>query len=139
MSPNSRQTTYIYFSVSGDCGWFNLRRSFPDEMRPKVKHEGVPLMNHNYIKNLLDERGVPYQSYELPSALDITTCFIEGDENGELLLDFLTEKVNFSKMAPPELKQRVLRQMRDPECSVEKDGKVLFNVNQGMIILGALN
>ncbi|KAK7901267.1 hypothetical protein WMY93_018036 [Mugilogobius chulae] len=109
--------------------FINLWEMFHKELRPQQKLE-VPFINSNYIKKLLDERGVPYQSYELQCVLDITACFTEGDETGEILLDFVTQTMFFSKTASPDLKQRILRQMRDPQCSVEKDGRVLFNINQ---------
>ena len=76
-----------------------------------------------------------YQSYELPSQMDITECFIEGDEKGELLLDFLTEVLNFSRSASPELKAGVMDLLRHPDCSVESNGKVIFNNNLGVIVL----
>lgn len=79
-----------------------------------------------------------YQSYELPSQMDITECFTEGDEKGELLLDFLTEVLNFSKTASPELKAGVMDLLRHSDCSVESDSKVMFNNNLEVIVLNQL-
>ena len=76
-----------------------------------------------------------YQSYNLPSQLDITECFTEGDEKGELLLDFLTEVLDFSKTAPPELRAGVMKTLRQPGCSVESNGRVIFNNNLEVIVL----
>lgn len=70
--------------------------------------------------------------------MDITECFTEGDEKGELLLDFLTEVLNFSETASPELKDGVLNLLRHPDCSVESDGKVIFNNNLGVIVIDPL-
>lgn len=67
--------------------------------------------------------------------MDITECFIEGDEKGELLLDFLTEVLNFSKTASQELKTCVLELLQHPYCSTEYEGKVIFNNNLGVIVL----
>lgn len=91
------------------------------------------------IKSILDSKGVSYKSYELPSQMDITECFTEGDEKGELLLDFLTEVLNFSKVAPPELKTGVMELLRHPDCSVESEGKVIFNNNLGVIVIDSLS
>ncbi|KAK7901269.1 hypothetical protein WMY93_018038 [Mugilogobius chulae] len=123
---------------AGESGWIHLWGMFHRELRPQKTHVDVPFMNMGYIKKLLDKRGVPYQSYELQCVLDITTIFTEGDETGEMLLDFLTQTMFFSKKASPDLKQRILRQLRDPQCSVEKDGRVLFNSNQALTILESL-
>lgn len=70
--------------------------------------------------------------------MDITECFTEGDEKGELLLDFLTEVLDFSKTASPELKDGVLNLLRHPDCSVESSGKVIFNNNLGVIVIDQL-
>lgn len=87
------------------------------------------------IKSFLDSEGVSYQSYILPSQLDITECFTVGDEKGELLLDFLTEVLDFSKTAPPELKAGVMKTLRQPDCSVESNGRVIFNNDLEVIVL----
>lgn len=52
-----------------------------------------------------------------------------------MLLDFLTETCEFSKTAPPELKRQVMEELRKPECSQERDGKVLFNNNLSVIVI----
>lgn len=70
--------------------------------------------------------------------MDITECFVQGDEKGELLLDFLTEVLDFSKTAAPELRAGVLELLRHPECSVESNGRVMFNNNLGVIVLDRL-
>lgn len=75
------------------------------------------------------------QVWELPSHLDITSCLIEGKKDGDLLLDFLTTTCNFSKTAPPKLKQQVMEELRKPGCSEERDGKVLFNNNLSAIVI----
>lgn len=87
------------------------------------------------IQSFLDSKGARYQSFELPSQMDITECFTQGDEKGELLLDFLTEVLEFSKTASPELRAEVMELLRHPDCSVESNGRVMFNNNLGVIVL----
>ncbi|KAK7926004.1 hypothetical protein WMY93_008314 [Mugilogobius chulae] len=123
--------------VTNESGWMILWRTFHRELRPQKTD--VSFLNTAHIKKLLDERGVSYQTYNLLPEFDITACFTVGDEAGELLLDFLTETVNFSKTAPPELKHRVLKLLRDNQCSVERDGKVLLSIEQEIIILEGLS
>lgn len=84
---------------------------------------------------MLDAAGLKHQLYELPSHLDITSCFIEGDKDGELLLDFLTETLDFAKTAPPELKHQLMEELRKPGCSEIRDGKVFFNNNLSVIVI----
>lgn len=87
------------------------------------------------IKTFLDTESIPYQNYELLSQVDITECFTEGDQVGELLLDFLTEVIEFSKNAPEDLKKGVLDLLRHPDCSKEVDGRIIFNNNLGVLVV----
>ncbi|KAM9629650.1 histamine N-methyltransferase isoform 1-T3 [Morphnus guianensis] len=126
------QAKLLIILVSGTSGWETLWKkygsSFPlDDLCSYVSSAD--------IKRILDSAGLKYQLYELPSHMDITSCFIEGNKDGELLLDFLTETCEFSKNAPPELKHQVMEDLRKPECSEKRDGKVLFNNNLSVIVI----
>ncbi|NXQ97532.1 HNMT methyltransferase, partial [Sagittarius serpentarius] len=126
------QAKLLIILVSGTSGWETLWKkygsSFPlDDLCSYVSSAD--------IKRILDSAGLKYQLHELPSHMDITSCFIEGNKDGELLLDFLTETYEFSKTAPPELKHQVMEELRKPECSEERDGKVLFNNNLSVIVI----
>ncbi|XP_060909735.1 histamine N-methyltransferase-like [Labrus mixtus] len=118
--------------VSGESGWGNLWRTYRNEL---CNTEISQCVTTRDIKSFLDSKGVSYQNYMLPSQMDITECFSEGDEKGELLLDFLTEVLDFSNTASPELKAGVLELLRHPECSVESNGKVIFNNNLEVIVI----
>ncbi|XP_072300188.1 histamine N-methyltransferase-like isoform X2 [Eucyclogobius newberryi] len=99
--------------------------------------EGFSFLSAADIKRVLDVGGVTYQSYELQTDIDVTECFSEGDENGELLLDFLTSVQDFSKKASPELRAEVLRLLRDPQRSVEREGRVLVNSSAEALVVDA--
>ncbi|KAM3607947.1 uncharacterized protein V6R79_016776 [Siganus canaliculatus] len=121
--------------VSGESGWGKLWRTFRSQLCNTDISQCVTTAD---IKNFLESKGVSYQSYTLPSQMDITECFTEGDEKGELLLDFLTEVLDFSKTASPELKDGVMKLLRHPDCSVESGGKVIFNNNLEVIVIEQL-
>ncbi|XP_053733170.1 histamine N-methyltransferase isoform X1 [Synchiropus splendidus] len=121
--------------VSGESGWGKLWRTYKTELCNSELSQCVTTAD---VKSILDSRGVSYKNYELISQMDITECFTPGDEKGELLLDFLTEVLDFSNSASPELKEGVLKLLRQPDCSVESDGRVLFNNNLGVIVLEPL-
>lgn len=122
--------------VSGKSGWGKLWRTYRAQLcQPDISH----CVTTGDIKSFLDSKGVRYQSYELPSQMEITECFTEGDEKGELLLDFLTEVLDFSNTASPELRAGVLEMLRHPDCSVESNGKVIFNNNLEAIVLDQLS
>lgn len=118
--------------ITGQSGWGKLWRTYRAEL---CNTEISQCVTTGDIKTFLDAKGIPYKNYELPSKMDITECFTEGDEKGELLLDFLTEVIDFSKNASPELKAGVKALLRHPDCSSEEDGRVIFNNNLGVLVL----
>ncbi|KAM9850827.1 histamine N-methyltransferase isoform 1-T2 [Aulostomus maculatus] len=126
----------IIILVSGESGWGKLWRTYRNQLCYSEISQCVTTAD---IKSSLDSQGISYKSYELPSQMDITECFTEGDEKGELLLDFLTEVVDFSNSASPELKAGVLELLRHPDCSVGSNGRVIFNNNLGVIVLDSLS
>ncbi|XP_003215142.3 histamine N-methyltransferase isoform X1 [Anolis carolinensis] len=118
--------------VSGTSGWAKLWKKYG----PHLPLNDLCLyVSSADIQEILHEAGLRYQSYELPSHMDITDCFTEGNKNGELLLDFLTETCNFSKTAPLDLKNEIVEDLKKPEYSEKKSGKYLFNNNLSAIVI----
>ncbi|NXL56125.1 HNMT methyltransferase, partial [Chordeiles acutipennis] len=126
------QAKLLIILVSGASGWETLWNKYGSSFPVGDLCSYVSSAN---IKSILDSTGLKYQVHELPSHMDITSCFIEGNKDGELLLDFLTETCDFSKTAPPELKHQVIEELRKPGCSEKRDGKVLFNNNLSVIVI----
>ncbi|XP_060769844.1 histamine N-methyltransferase-like isoform X2 [Neoarius graeffei] len=118
--------------VSGQSGWHKLLKTYQAQLYKSDVHLFLTMGD---IRNFLDAKGIPYQSHTLPSQLDITECFTAGDEKGELLLDFLTQVVEFSKSASPELKAGVLELLKRPDCSCKVDGRIMFNSNIEALVL----
>ncbi|XP_049340654.1 histamine N-methyltransferase [Astyanax mexicanus] len=118
--------------VSGESGWGRLWRTYKAEL---CNADISQCITTGDIRTFLDSKGISYQKHTLPSHMDITECFTEGDEKGELLLDFLTEVMDFSKSASPELKAGVLELLRHPDCSKEVDGRIVFNNNLEAVVL----
>ncbi|XP_054643507.1 histamine N-methyltransferase-like isoform X3 [Dunckerocampus dactyliophorus] len=120
--------------VSGESGWGKLWKTFRTQLCMCEISQCVTTAD---VKSFLDSEKLKYKSYALPSQMDITECFTEGDEKGELLLDFLTETDHFSRTASPQLKADVLKLLRDPACSLESNGRVIFNNTLEVIIVDA--
>ncbi|GAA6064809.1 histamine N-methyltransferase isoform X2 [Tachysurus ichikawai] len=114
--------------VSGDSGWGGLWRRHRDQVHSRC----VSIAD---ITRFLDAKRIPYESHVFESSMDITECFTAGDEKGELMLDFLTEILEFSKNASPELKAGLLELLKEPECSREVDGRVMFNSNMEALVI----
>ncbi|NWQ61868.1 HNMT methyltransferase, partial [Neopipo cinnamomea] len=126
------QGKLLIILVSGKSGWETLFKKYGSSF---ALDDLCTFVSTGDLPKILDSAGLKYQLYELPSHMDITSCFIEGDRDGELLLDFMTETLEFSKTAPPELKRQLMEELRKPGCSENRDGKVLFNSNLGVIVI----
>uniref|UniRef100_H3AVJ0 Histamine N-methyltransferase n=3 Tax=Latimeria chalumnae TaxID=7897 RepID=H3AVJ0_LATCH len=124
-------STLLIVVVSGTSGWATLWK--------KYSHRFPVSASRNYVTSfeiieILQKLGAPYQSIDLKSNVDITECFLEGNENGELLVDFLAHICNFNKTAPSDLQAEVLETLRT-ECSTEVDGKVFFDDTMGLLFV----
>ncbi|KAH0621369.1 hypothetical protein JD844_022561 [Phrynosoma platyrhinos] len=118
--------------VSGSSGWARLWKKYG----PRLPLNDLCLyVSSADIEKVLDGAGLKYQSYELPSHMDITDCFTEGNKNGELLLDFLTETCNFSQTAPLDLKNEIVDDLKKIEYSEKKGDNYLFNNNLSAIVI----
>uniref|UniRef100_A0A674DVJ8 Histamine N-methyltransferase n=1 Tax=Salmo trutta TaxID=8032 RepID=A0A674DVJ8_SALTR len=106
--------------VSGESGWGKHWRTFKTQL---CNTESSHCVTTGDIKTYLDSKTVSFQSYELPAQIDITECFTEGDQRGELPLDFLTEVLNFSSTAP---------------ADKEVEGRVIFNNTLGVLVVDPL-
>ncbi|XP_029461261.1 histamine N-methyltransferase [Rhinatrema bivittatum] len=129
LAPNGR---LLIILVSGKSGWAPLWKAYGNRFR--VNNLCLYVTSSD-IKDLLDEARAKYTYYDLPSEMDITECFVEGSETGLLLLDFLTEILNFSETAPLEIKADVMEMLKQSECSEQKDGKTIFNNTLGVFIV----
>lgn len=120
--------------VSGSSGWDKLWKKYG----PRLPRDDLcQYVTSSDLAHILDDLGIKYECHDLLSTMDITDCFIDGNENGDLLWDFLTETCNFSKTAPPALKAEIMKDLQEPEFSVKKEGKVLFNNSLSFIVVEA--
>ncbi|XP_048342576.1 histamine N-methyltransferase-like isoform X1 [Sphaerodactylus townsendi] len=118
--------------VSGTSGWARLWKKYG----PRLPLNDLCLyVSSTDIEEVLDAAGLKYQSYDLPSNMDITDCFTEGNKKGELMLDFLTETCNFSQTAPHDLKKEFVEDLKNLEYSQIIGGRYLFNNNLSAIVV----
>ncbi|XP_012595571.1 histamine N-methyltransferase [Microcebus murinus] len=120
--------------VSGASGWDKLWKKYGSRL---PRDDLCQYITSSDLTQMLDNLGLKYECYDLLSTMDISDCFIAGNENGELLWDFLTETCNFNTTAPPDLKAEILKDLQEPEFSVKKEGKVLFNNTLSFIVVEA--
>ncbi|TEA32014.1 histamine N-methyltransferase isoform X1 [Orcinus orca] len=120
--------------VSGTSGWDKLWKKYGSHL---PRDDLCQCVTSSDLMQMLDKLGIKYECYDLLSTMDISDCFIDGNENGDLLWDFLTETWNFSTTAPPDLKAEIMKDLQEPEFSVKKEGKVLFNNSLSFIVAEA--
>ncbi|XP_004478324.1 histamine N-methyltransferase [Dasypus novemcinctus] len=118
--------------VSGTSGWDKLWKKYGSRL---PRDDFCLYITSSDLMQTLDNLGIKYNCYDLPSTMDISDCFIDGNENGDLLWDFLTETLNFNTTAPPDLKAEILKDLQEPEFSVKEEGKILFNNNLSFIVV----
>ncbi|CAH2305419.1 histamine N-methyltransferase [Pelobates cultripes] len=129
LSPNGK---LLIILVSGNSGWSHLWKKYGSHL---PLNDLCLYVTASDIQNELSSMRAKFQSYDLHSEMDITECFVDGDRNGELLLDFLTETCEFKKYAPSDLRDQILHDLKSPECSSTKDGKIVFNNNLSVIVV----
>ncbi|XP_066490817.1 histamine N-methyltransferase-like [Tiliqua scincoides] len=115
--------------VSGTSDWDRLWKKYG----ARLPCELCSYFSSANIEEILDGSGLKYHSYELPSEIEITDCFTEGNKKGELLLDFLTETCNFNETAPLDLKNEIVEDLK--LYSDKRDGRYFFNNNLGAIVI----
>lgn len=120
--------------LAGECSWAKLGSAFDDQLWDDKINQNL---TSNDLKIFLDSEKIPYRNYKLKSLLDITECFTPGNEKGERILDLLTEVVEFSKSAPPELKEAVLEFLKHPDNSQEVNGRFLFDCSTEALLIDA--
>ncbi|XP_077009795.1 histamine N-methyltransferase [Tamandua tetradactyla] len=120
--------------VSGTSGWDKLWRKYGSRL---PRDDLCQYVTSSDLTQMLDDLGIKYECHDLLSTMDISDCFIDGNENGDLLWDFLTETLNFNATAPPDLRAEILKDLQEPEFSVKKEGKILFNNTLSFIVVEA--
>ncbi|XP_030182651.1 histamine N-methyltransferase [Lynx canadensis] len=120
--------------VSGTSGWDKLWKKYRSRL---PQYDLCQYVTSSDLSQMLDKLGIKYECYDLMSTMDISDCFIDGNENGDLLWDFLTETCNFNTTAPPDLKAEIMKDLQESEFSIKKEGKVLFNNSLSFIVVEA--
>ncbi|XP_040296381.1 histamine N-methyltransferase B-like [Bufo bufo] len=131
LTPNGK---LLIILGSGNSGFSILWKKYGPRL-PRNDH--CLYISADDIADMLKSEGTKYQSYELPSYRNITECFIDGNRNGDLMLDFLTETYDFNKNASPELREEIIQDLKCPKYSSVKEGKIILNSNLSAIVVGS--
>ncbi|XP_072024614.1 histamine N-methyltransferase B-like [Amphiura filiformis] len=120
----------LIITISDESGNFRLWNRF--------KFFGDRLFipsNSKHIREALSKQRIQFTIYKQKSWLDITDSFEEGNMDGQLKVDFLSNVLNFHTTASQELQREVLEYISGSDCSEHRDGKVLFNNDWDAVII----
>ncbi|KAM9485918.1 histamine N-methyltransferase isoform 2-T3 [Salvelinus alpinus] len=112
-------------------GWDTLWNTHRKELCTKSISD---YLSAGDIKVHLERLGLKYDEHLIPNTMDITDCFTNGDEMGELLLDFMTEQDHFHQSLTPDLRASILDLLRN-RCSTEKEGRILFDCSLSCLLV----
>ncbi|XP_066289632.1 histamine N-methyltransferase-like [Branchiostoma lanceolatum] len=127
----------VIIHLSDQTGCSNLMKKM-NTFVPDDGDEQTPYRTTAHIKEVLDKLQLQYTTDRLNVNTDITECFVPGSETGVLLLDFLTHTPHFSDTVDPGDQQEITDYIRGPDCSVERDGQILFNNSSEIIVIQKL-
>lgn len=97
-------------SYPGNSGWDFLRRTYRNDLG---KSSTPNYVSSGDIFSHLKSLGLKYKERIIPISFDITDCFTEDNEIGELLLDFITAQEHFHQCFTPELRAGILDLLRN--------------------------
>ena len=92
--------------------------------------------NQDTVEKLIqiaNENGWKHEVYTIEYPIDVTEVFDAQSTEGNLLLDFLTHKVNFRETADKQLVEETLALIKD--LSAVKDGKRFGEKKESLVVL----
>nr|XP_054771834.1 histamine N-methyltransferase A-like [Lytechinus pictus] len=118
--------------VSDTCGSWRLWNRVPLIMQTSTGS----FFCASDVRQCLSSQGIHFEENHQGFNLDITSCFEEGSEEGALLLDFITEIIDFRGSVSPDFLKEVMEYMGSDQCSERKeDGTIFFNKNWDALVV----
>ncbi|XP_072045558.1 histamine N-methyltransferase-like [Amphiura filiformis] len=87
------------------------------------------------VQRVFDKLRLTCKVYLQPLRLDITKCFQDGDRDGDLILDFLANTINFRNAAPKILLEDYMQFLKEAKCSEVSSDRVLLNMDWNAIVI----
>ncbi|CAH1248100.1 HNMT [Branchiostoma lanceolatum] len=100
---------------------------------PEDKRMATCLRVSSDVMKILDDKNIDYSvTSTSPEDIDVTECFKEGSESGELLLDFLIQTAYVS--LNPELRLVLLQYLDSPEFFPKANDRVVITQYTDVIV-----
>ncbi|KAG9271780.1 histamine N-methyltransferase-like [Astyanax mexicanus] len=118
---------------AASSGWEILWKTFKKDLCTNTLSDYISAGD---IRVQLDALGLRYEELVVKNTLDITDCFTEGNKDGQMLLDFMTDREDFHASFSAEVRSSMLELLKN-ECSTTTDGRVLFNCSLSALLVHA--
>ncbi|XP_022542389.2 histamine N-methyltransferase [Astyanax mexicanus] len=118
---------------AASSGWEILWKTFKKDLCTNTLSD---YLSAGDIRVQLDALGLRYEELVVKNTLDITDCFTEGNKDGQMLLDFMTDREDFHASFSAEVRSSMLELLKN-ECSTTTDGRVLFNCSLSALLVHA--
>ena len=89
--------------------------------------------NADQLVRIANRNGWEHEVYTQEYSLDVTEVFDPKSAEGNLLLDFLTQKMNFRETTDQQLVEETLALIRD--LSFDKDGKRIGEIKTALVVI----
>ncbi|XP_071785129.1 histamine N-methyltransferase-like [Asterias amurensis] len=112
------------------CGLWKFRSRMPDMLKHGLREPSSADMLSSF-----DRHNIPYALSRHTSEMEITKCFDETSEDGDLLLDFCLQVSEFKKTASATKYKEVIEHMASSECSKKDGSKILMSNDWEAVIV----
>ncbi|KAJ8021119.1 Histamine N-methyltransferase [Holothuria leucospilota] len=116
--------------MSEESGFWRVAKRFP----MMADHLNVQINSEN-VKTFLREEMIDFEVVKQRSFVDITCCTIDGDEDGSMLVDFITHVKHFKTTAPLKLQADFLEYFFSNECCQKSKDRLFLNNSIEAIIV----
>ncbi|XP_028411710.1 histamine N-methyltransferase-like [Dendronephthya gigantea] len=122
----------LFFVYSDEAIIRQVALEMAPERRPNDKLVNIAEKIGPRLIKIVEKYGRKYEVYSHEHPIDVSEVFV-GSENGDLLLDFIAQKVDFRKNADASLVDRVLAVIKNASCV--KNEKNIFMQTEILMIV----
>ncbi|XP_033626769.1 histamine N-methyltransferase-like [Asterias rubens] len=116
--------------LSDQSGFSNFLNRLPGLLKQSLRY-----ISSAHIRRPFEARDIPCVQIHRNSEVDITECFNETSEDGELFRDFLVQLKGFRKTATPSQYKEAMEYLASSECTKKDGRKIVMNNDRDAVIV----
>ena len=102
---------------------------------PGLLKQSLRYISSAHIRRPFEARDIPCVQIHRNSEVDITECFNETSEDGELFRDFLVQLKGFRKTATPSQYKEAMEYLASSECTKKDGRKIVMSNDRDAVIV----